>query len=88
MKNYYKIILGEQMKKILIGIIKLYQTVPGNFHNMCRHIPSCSNYAITAIETYGCFKGGYMSLKRILHCNPWGTSGYDPVIKEENYEVF
>ena len=46
---------------------------------MCRHIPTCSNYAIEAIETYGSFKGTILSIKRILKCNPWGTKGYDPV---------
>lgn len=69
------------MKKLLIKTIKLYQKVPGNFHNSCRHIPTCSNYGIEAIEHYGSLKGGYMTFKRILKCNPWGTSGYDPVIK-------
>ena len=67
------------MKKILLFIIKTYQKIPGTFHNMCRHIPKCSNYAIEAIETYGSFKGTILSIKRILKCNPWGTKGYDPV---------
>lgn len=67
------------MKKILISIIKLYQRIPGSWHDNCRHIPTCSNYAIEAINKYGTFKGTYLSFKRILKCNPWGTSGYDPV---------
>ncbi len=67
------------MKKILLFLIKTYQKIPGTFHNMCRHIPTCSNYAIEAIETYGSFKGTILSIKRILKCNPWGTKGYDPV---------
>lgn len=71
------------MKKILIGIIKIYQKIPGPWHKACRHIPTCSNYAIEAIDTYGPFKGGVMAIKRILRCTPWGTSGYDPVIKED-----
>lgn len=71
------------MKKILIGIIKIYQKIPGPWHKACRHIPTCSNYAIEAIDTYGPFKGGFMTIKRILRCTPWGTSGYDPVIKED-----
>ncbi|MCI8347675.1 MAG: membrane protein insertion efficiency factor YidD [Bacilli bacterium] len=71
------------MRKILISIILLYQKIPGNFHNMCRHTPSCSNYAIEAIEEYGTIKGIYFSIKRILRCNPFGTSGYDPVKKKE-----
>lgn len=67
------------MKKILIQLIKLYQIIPGSWHNNCRHIPTCSNYGIMAIEEYGAIKGSYMALKRVLKCNPWGTSGYDPI---------
>lgn len=71
------------MKRILIWLIKLYQKIPGPWHNYCRHIPTCSNYSIEAIEEYGSIKGTYMSIKRICRCNPWGTYGYDPVIKKE-----
>jgi putative membrane protein insertion efficiency factor len=45
----------------------------------CRYQPSCSAYAITAIERYGAARGGWMALKRILRCHPWGGQGYDPV---------
>jgi len=70
------------VKRILISLIKVYQKIPGPWHNYCRHIPTCSNYAIEAINYYGPLKGVYLSFKRILRCNPWGSSGYDPVIKE------
>lgn len=70
------------MKRIFIKLIRLYQKVPGNFHNYCRHIPSCSNYAIEALEEYGVIKGSFKSLIRILKCNPFGSYGYDPVKKE------
>lgn len=79
-------IMVFKMKTILIKIIRVYQKIPGPWHEACRHIPTCSNYAIEAIETYGAFKGGIMAFKRIIRCNPWGTSGYDPVIKEEKNE--
>ena len=71
------------MRKVLIGIIKIYQKIPGPWHKACRHVPTCSNYAIEAITIYGSFKGSRMAIKRILKCNPWGTYGYDPVIKED-----
>lgn len=75
------------MKYILIEIIKIYQKIPGPWHDSCRHIPTCSNYGIEAIEEYGAVKGSFLTFKRILRCNPWGTSGYDPVIKKgEKYE--
>lgn len=67
------------MKHILIRLIQIYQKIPGSFHLKCRHIPTCSEYGIQAIETYGSIKGSYLTIKRILRCTPWGTSGYDPV---------
>lgn len=67
------------MKRLLIKIIHLYQKIPGDFHNKCRFIPTCSNYAIEAIERYGSVKGSYLAIKRILRCNPWGGFGFDPV---------
>ena len=74
------------MKRILISIIKLYQKIPGPWHKACRHIPTCSDYAIEAIETFGSLKGSKMAFIRVLKCNPWGTYGYDPVIKEDKHE--
>lgn len=53
-------------------------------HSSCRFVPTCSNYAIEAINIYGAFKGSLMAMKRILRCNPWGGSGFDPVpVKKE-----
>ena len=63
------------MKHVLIGIIKIYQKIPGPWHDSCRHIPTCSNYGIEAIQEYGALKGSFLTFKRILRCNPWGTSG-------------
>ena len=53
--------------------------IPSPTHKMCRHIPTCSEYTKEAIIKYGSLKGTYLGMKRILRCNPWGTSGYDPV---------
>lgn len=50
---------------------------------MCRHLPTCSNYAKEAIERYGTIKGSILSIKRIIKCNPLGTTGYDPVPQKE-----
>lgn len=73
------------MKKLLIYFIKLYQKIPFNSHTMCKFQPTCSNYAIIAINEYGSIKGTYLSIKRILRCNPFNKkSGFDPVpIKEK-----
>lgn len=53
--------------------------IPSPIHSMCRHTPTCSEYTMEAIIKYGSLKGSWLGLKRILRCNPFGTSGYDPV---------
>ena len=64
----------------LILLIRIYQvTLSPWFGKSCRYTPTCSNYGIEAIRKYGFFKGGWLTFKRILSCNPWGGSGYDPV---------
>ena len=66
--------------KFLILLIRIYQVTLSPFiGNSCRYTPTCSNYGIEAIQKYGFFKGGWLTFKRILSCNPWGGSGYDPV---------
>lgn len=52
----------------------------------CRYTPTCSQYTIEALKKHGPFKGSYLSAKRILSCNPWGGSGYDPVPEPRNKE--
>lgn len=67
------------MKYILVALINLYQLLPGPWHSSCKYIPTCSNYGIEAIKEYGSLKGGYLTIKRILKCNPLSKGGYDPV---------
>ena len=70
--------------KVLVRIIKLYQNSPLSSHSYCKFQPTCSNYAIEAINEYGSFKGSIMTIKRIMRCNPFNKkSGYDPVPKKE-----
>tara|TARA_B100001057_G_scaffold466818_1_gene524327 strand:+ start:420 stop:659 length:240 start_codon:yes stop_codon:yes gene_type:complete len=68
---------------ILIKIIKLYKFLisPLTGHS-CRYLPTCSDYCIEALKTYGLLKGLFLSLRRILSCNPWSSGGFDPVKKE------
>ena len=72
------------MKNIVISTIKVYQKIPGPWHNMCRHIPTCSNYMIEALEIHGLIKGLYLGIKRLLRCNPFNKKEYryDPVPKK------
>lgn len=72
------------MKKILayplLWIVRFYQVAISPFTPAsCRYSPTCSHYAAGALKKHGAFKGGWLALKRILSCHPWGGSGYDPV---------
>jgi putative membrane protein insertion efficiency factor len=66
--------------QIFIGIIRIYQRIISPFlPSSCRFIPTCSAYGSDALRKYGAIKGGWLTLKRILSCHPFGRSGYDPV---------
>ena len=67
------------MKYILIFLIKIYQKIPGPWHDACKHQPTCSHYAIGVLTEFGILKGTYLSIKRILKCNPFSKGGYDPL---------
>ena len=68
------------MRKIISGIIGLYRYLVSPFLGPnCRYTPTCSEYAQTSVMRFGVFKGGWLALKRIVSCHPWGNSGYDPV---------
>lgn len=70
------------MKKLLLKIINIYQSLPLTSHYKCKYYPTCSNYAKEAIENYGILKGVYLSIKRILKCNPFSKGGIDFVPKK------
>lgn len=69
------------MKKILVSLINFYRRYLSCLkqYNKCRYIPTCSQYAIEAIEKYGALKGTFLACKRILRCNPFSKGGVDPV---------
>ncbi|MFC2114093.1 membrane protein insertion efficiency factor YidD [Bacteroidota bacterium] len=65
----------------MILLVRIYQWILSPLiPSSCRYIPSCSQYSIEALKKHGPFYGGYLSIKRIISCNPWwGGSGHDPV---------
>ncbi len=70
----------RKMRKILILPIRVYQYLLSPWlGNSCRFTPSCSHYAIEAIEQHGGLKGLWLSIKRLACCQPWHAGGYDPV---------
>jgi uncharacterized protein len=83
-----KISLSSRTRLIVVLILKVYQKTLSFDHGpmkifypygRCRFRPTCSDYAIAAVERYGIFKGGSKAAWRVLRCNPWNKGGWDPV---------
>lgn len=72
--------LNRCLSKILVGLVEFYRKfISPITPATCRYTPTCSSYMVEAIKVHGALKGGWMGLKRIASCNPWGGCGYDPV---------
>jgi putative membrane protein insertion efficiency factor len=71
------------MKKIIISFIRFYKKHISIYFEKngvkCKFYPTCSEYAIEALEKYGAIKGSFLSIKRIFRCNPFSKGGYDPL---------
>ena len=73
-------LLRSLPKRILLGLIRFYRRhISPMYPACCRFMPTCSQYALEAVEKYGALKGGYLALRRILRCHPFHDGGYDPV---------
>lgn len=68
------------MKKAILAGIRFYRAFISPLSPpSCRYVPTCSKYAMTAVEKYGVRRGGWLAIKRILRCHPFHEGGYDPV---------
>jgi len=86
----------KQIGKVIMKILGWILLLPVYFYKYaispltpasCRHVPSCSEYAVQAIKTHGPIKGIWLATKRISKCHPWGTEGYDPVPPKRKIKV-
>ena len=68
------------MKRVLLAVFRFYQrAISPLFPARCRYIPTCSEYAVEAVEKYGAAKGMWLGFRRVLRCHPFHRGGYDPV---------
>lgn len=72
--------MKRPVASIFVLLIKVYQrAISPLLPSSCRYTPSCSAYGIEAFRKHGAIRGGWLTIKRVASCNPWGGSGYDPV---------
>jgi putative membrane protein insertion efficiency factor len=75
------------MKYLLIGLLKAYRLVISPLYgNVCRYYPSCSAYALVAVQQHGAARGSWLAARRLLRCHPWARGGYDPVPGTEEHD--
>ena len=68
------------LSRLLIAVVRAYQVILAPHIGLCcRFEPSCSHYSIGALRTHGAWRGGWLAVRRLLRCRPFGPSGYDPV---------
>jgi hypothetical protein len=71
------------MKSLALGLLRAYKRwISPAFPPSCRYVPTCSEYAMEAVERYGVWRGGAMAAWRVLRCHPLANGGYDPVVKD------
>lgn len=72
--------LSNCPRRAMLWLIRFYRAaISPHLPPSCRYTPTCSEYALEAVEKYGALKGGYLAIRRILRCHPFHEGGYDPV---------
>lgn len=68
------------MKHVLVALLRVYRLVISPLYGqVCRYYPSCSTYALEAVQEHGALRGSWLATKRVGRCHPWASGGYDPV---------
>jgi putative membrane protein insertion efficiency factor len=70
---------ASRSARVVIALVRSYQILRGGRLSPCRYFPSCSSYAVEAIEIHGALRGSWLAMRRIARCNPFGSAGIDPV---------
>ena len=64
---------------VVLALVRLYQSLRAGRPSPCRYLPTCSAYAAEAVDRHGVGRGGWLAVRRLVRCHPWGGSGLDPV---------
>jgi uncharacterized protein len=81
--------LKQPAKFVALQLLRFYKLIISPMlPTACRYVPTCSEYAMEAVQRYGALRGGWMAAKRILRCHPLAGSGYDPVVKHTSAREF
>jgi len=74
--------MGKIAQLVVLQLLRAYKwTISPLFLPACRYVPTCSEYAMEAVDRYGVLRGGWMTLCRLLRCHPFVKGGYDPVVR-------
>jgi len=75
------------MKYVVIGLLKAYRLLISPLYgDVCRYYPSCSAYALRAVEVHGALRGSWYAARRLIRCHPWAAGGFDPVPGTPEFE--
>jgi putative membrane protein insertion efficiency factor len=79
--------MREFGKRVVLGMLRGYKwAISPMFLPACRYVPTCSEYAMEAVERFGAVRGGWMAVGRVLRCHPLARGGHDPVVRRESGE--
>jgi hypothetical protein len=73
-------VVRDPLRPLIIGFLRIYRRVVSPIYgDVCRYYPSCSAYALEAVERHGSVHGGWLAARRVCRCHPWASGGVDPV---------